>query len=444
MVAGYFLLFPIWRAQFLIELWPTESWNAYWQDAAAAGLPIYPDPQGLTGNNYPPLSFYAIGLLAKTLHVDPLYLGRWLSLAGLAALAFEISAAVWLLTGARVWGAAGALWYLAIMARNSTTYVGANDPQIAGLAIMGAALVWLLKRTAADRSPLAPLLLMVAGGFWKHNNIGIPIASIAWLFGSGNRFALKSTLASAAAAVAGLGACVVSFGPNFFPNMLAVRSYGMGTLLANVGHLQWCALALLIWAVWAWSERRTTQAKFTALLIGAGLFSCLLQWLGHGVAGNAEFDLLFALGIGVGVVLAGSDASPLALRIGVDRCRLLIVAALLFRLLASDRQETALVVASDAFRGTFAETERNLILQARQASSVPGNVACHTKLICRSAGKPFLIDEFKVEELLLTGNATRQEIAAKMEANNIQVFAETLPATPSPSTSLGRWLWPTR
>jgi len=33
--AVYFLAFPIWRATFFVEIWPTESWNAYWQDAAA-------------------------------------------------------------------------------------------------------------------------------------------------------------------------------------------------------------------------------------------------------------------------------------------------------------------------------------------------------------------------------------------------------------------------
>jgi hypothetical protein len=49
LAAVYFLAWPIWRAQFLIEIWPTESWNAYWQ--AAAGAPLYPDPASLIGNN---------------------------------------------------------------------------------------------------------------------------------------------------------------------------------------------------------------------------------------------------------------------------------------------------------------------------------------------------------------------------------------------------------
>jgi hypothetical protein len=31
----YFLIFPVWRAQFLLEIWPTESWNAYFQFSSA-------------------------------------------------------------------------------------------------------------------------------------------------------------------------------------------------------------------------------------------------------------------------------------------------------------------------------------------------------------------------------------------------------------------------
>lgn len=438
--AIYFLAFPIWRAQFLIEIWPTESWNAYWQDAAAAGLPLYPDPKGLTGNNYPPLSFFAIGALSKHLHMDPLYVGRWLSLAGLLAVALEISAAVQILTGSRRWGAVGALWYVAIMARNSTTYVGANDPQIAGLAIMGAGLVWFLKRTALDRSPLPALLLMVAAGFWKHNNIAVPLAAIGWLFVSGNRFAVKATMASGAAMALGLGICVLVFGPNFIPNMLAVRSYGLGPFLANVGHLQWCALALIIWAAWAWTDRATDAAKFTALHIGAGLFGCLLQWFGHGVAGNAEFDLLFGLGIGVGAALARADGSPLSRRLGADGVRGLVIVALLLRLFASDRQETALLFLSDDFRGAFAATESNVLRQASEAAAMPGPVACATKLICRTAGKPFVVDEFKVEELLLTGTLRPDELARAMQGAGIVEFKENAPAVASPHPGLFRWL----
>lgn len=138
MLASYFLLWPVWRAQFPIEIWFTESWNAFHQDIAAAGLPLYPGSDQLVVNNYPPLSFLVIGELGK-LFGDNLYVGRVLSFVGLLALAVEITLAVRILAGSFSAGVVGGMWFVALMAHNAALYVGANDPQIAGQAIMGAA-----------------------------------------------------------------------------------------------------------------------------------------------------------------------------------------------------------------------------------------------------------------------------------------------------------------
>src|ERR1700738_1322304 len=125
-LAIYFLIWPLWRAQFPLEIWLTEGWNAYLQDAAAAGLHLYPSPDSLVGNNYPPLSFYAVGWLGK-IFGDSLYAGRALSIVGLLCVAGEIFLCVRILTGSIVGSAIGALWCVAIMAHNSAVYVGAND-----------------------------------------------------------------------------------------------------------------------------------------------------------------------------------------------------------------------------------------------------------------------------------------------------------------------------
>jgi hypothetical protein len=109
LTAAWFLAWPVWRAGFLIEIWPTEGWNAYLQDAAAAGRPIYPAADSLAGNNYPPLSFYAIGFLGKVLGVDNLFVGRAVSLIALASVAIEIFLAVRILVGGRIGAAIGAL-----------------------------------------------------------------------------------------------------------------------------------------------------------------------------------------------------------------------------------------------------------------------------------------------------------------------------------------------
>ncbi len=153
LIAAWFLAWPVWRAGFLVEIWPTEAWNGYFQDAAAAGQPIYPPADSLIGNNYPPLSFYAIGFVGKVLGLDNLFVGRAVSLIALVAIAVEIFLCVRILVGGSIGAAIGALWYLAMTARNSIVYVGTNDPQLAGEAIMGAGLVWFLSRWRAGVSP---------------------------------------------------------------------------------------------------------------------------------------------------------------------------------------------------------------------------------------------------------------------------------------------------
>ncbi|MEH2519015.1 hypothetical protein V1279_004588 [Bradyrhizobium sp. AZCC 1610] len=437
--AAYFLAWPIWRAQFLVEIWFTESWNAYWQDAAAAWLPIYPAPESLIGNNYPPLSFYAVGILGKVFTADNLFVGRWLSLIALGTIAVEVFAAVRILSGGLLGAVVAALWYLAMMARNSTVYVGTNDPQIAGLAIMGAALVWFLQRWQRQASPTPALLLMVISGFWKHNNVAIPLASLAWLYVDRSRYSHRALAVSTVAVLVGLAACVVVFGPNFIPDLLAPRQYAWSNILGQIGHLQWSALALVIWAAWAFFDRGSQAARFTALHIGLALAACILQWFGHGVFGNAEFDLILALAIGLGLTFNRMKASWLAARFGVNRCRDAMMVALLLRLFLSDRQETALLLLSPEFRASLYASERNVLSEARAVAATSGDVACFTKLVCRQAGKPFAVDEFKTDELVATGKATPADIVALLKANRIEYHPKALPTGPEASTSISRW-----
>src|SRR5436853_5039426 len=79
-LAALFLVWPVWRAFLRMEIWGNEGWNAYHADQAMRGVAqLYPPPDGLVANNYPPLSYYLIGWLGR-LFGDPLYVGRALSL----------------------------------------------------------------------------------------------------------------------------------------------------------------------------------------------------------------------------------------------------------------------------------------------------------------------------------------------------------------------------
>ena len=434
----YFLIWPVWRAQFLIEIWPTEAWNAYFQDAAASGGTLYRPADELVGNNYPPLSFYAIGYLGA-LFGDNLFVGRAISIVALLCIAIEIFLAVRILAGGVVGAAVGALWYAAYTAHSSELYVGTNDPQLAGEAIMGAALVWFLARDRDKGSALGPLLLMVVTGFWKHNMIAIPLTAVGWLLLRDGRRAIRPVLVSAAATVTGLLLCTAIYGRAFPDNLFATRDHAWSHLVAQIGHLQWSALALVIWGLWAWSARTSHAARFTALHVAIGLVACILQWFGHSVGRNAEFDLIIALGIGIGVAFERIETSWLAMRIGVARSRDLLLVLLVLRLVISDRQGSALVLFSPEFRATLHAAEQAARDDIKRVASIPGDVFCSNKVVCRAAGKPFAVDEFKTEELVATGKVSEAQLSEWLRARHIVVFVSSYGTTAhSADTSLSR------
>ncbi|WP_426442941.1 hypothetical protein [Bradyrhizobium genosp. P] len=436
-VAVYFFSYPVWRSQFLIEIWFTEGWNAYFQDAAAAWQRIYPSSSSLIVNNYPPLSFYGVGLVGNFLG-DNLFVGRGLSLVSLIAVSIEIFVCVRALAGGVFGPAIGALWYVAIMSHNSTAYVGANDPQIAGEAIMGFGLAWLLtSERSGTRSALGPLLMMVIGGFWKHSMVAIPLTAVIWLLARRGAGAIPAVVASAIATAAGLVLCGVIFGPDFFHNLFTARDYDIAHLIGNLGHLQWPALAALIWLSWVVTGR-TDGARFTMLHVPIALAACILQWFGDKIFVNAEFDLIIALGIAIGVTCSSLDRSLLSKYLSVSTIKIAVVSALVIRLLASDRQEPLLVLFDPHFAEQFANGERTIRREAAQVAAIEGNVYCLVKTVCRLAGKPFTVDDFKVEEMVATKRITQDDLDELLASHKITTFKSDPAAMGTIDTSLSR------
>ncbi len=91
---------------------PNEGWNAYFAQAAAATGSPYPAAQSLMINNYPPLSFYLVGALAR-LTGDAVIAGRIVALASLFALALGIETAARRMGCDRLEAAFAALFFTA-------------------------------------------------------------------------------------------------------------------------------------------------------------------------------------------------------------------------------------------------------------------------------------------------------------------------------------------
>jgi len=404
LLALYFLVWPVWRAQFPIEIADNEGFNAYHADAAVGGGPLYPSPGGLIVNNYPPLSFYALGGLGKVFG-DPLYVGRVLSLVSTVGLGSLIARIVLQLGGGGAGAAIGGLWFVATMARSYNRYVGMNDPQLAAQLIMAAALSWFLAREKTGKAAEPPILLMVLAGFWKHNIVAIPATAIVWLWMRRGWRAWRPTAVGVTAAIAGLAICIAVFGDVFAANLLTPRSWRLTRAISGIGRTQWIIPALAIWALWAWSERKTIGARFTALHIGIAFAAFLAQWTGEDVLDNAQFDLVIATAIGLGIAFDRIAATALARRFGAATARATVVLILVVRLLATARIEPFLVLFDPAYRAEFYVHAQAARADAARVAAIPGPVACTIISICRMASKPHVYDDFVTDMLIYSGAA---------------------------------------
>ncbi len=129
------------------------------------------------------------------------------------------------LGGSRAAQLIAGFWFVATMARFFDFYVGMNEPQILGLAVMAAGLAWFLKLHSEGRAVEPAVLVMVLAGFIKHNFITIPLVALLWLTFDNWRLGVRAALVGGVAAAAGLALCAWLFAPYFIADMLMPRTY---------------------------------------------------------------------------------------------------------------------------------------------------------------------------------------------------------------------------
>ena len=188
-----------------------------------------------------------------------------------------------------------------------------------------------------------------------------------------------------AAAVAGLLACVAIFGGNFIAQLQFAREYSLLWALGGLGQLQWLAPALIICMVWWWYDRDSEAARFTRLYAGLAFVVHFAQKFGQGVGINAQFELMVATAIGLGLAFDRIMTIPLVRRWGLDRGRALVIGILIVRLLISTRLEPYLTLASPLYRAQFAEHTRVLEREVARVRAMPGASSATSR---RCVGSP--------------------------------------------------------
>ena len=325
-----------WRATLPMEIDVNEPWNAYQVDSLLAGRPLYPSPDSLVCNNYPPLSYYCVAAIALATSADAILIGRVLSLLATLAAAAAVGIAVLQGGASRSCAWLAALWFLATIARFFDLFVGMNYPHIVSLALMLWALVWLVGRQRNGRAVEPAILLMVLAGFYKHSLWAVPATALCWLALSDRRRAIRAAAVGAGAAALGLVLCRWIYGDAFFGQLLWPRHCSLGRAVNSLGRLQWIAPALVVSLLWAWDQRGDKAARFILLFVAAAFATHFLQQCGDGLWDNSVFELLAAVAIGLGLGLDRVTTIRAFRRWRAERATALIVSIAVARLLASD------------------------------------------------------------------------------------------------------------
>jgi len=157
-----------------------EGWNALQAERAFRGEALYPPYGGLTGNNYPPVSFYVVGGLGRIIG-DNIVAGRLIAFLCLLVVAANIAVIVRRLGGSQRGAWVSAVFFLGFVAAHNALYVAMNDPQWLGHAVMTSGLAVFLSANQRGVRFYIAVLLIVAAGFVKHMLIPIPLAVALWL-----------------------------------------------------------------------------------------------------------------------------------------------------------------------------------------------------------------------------------------------------------------------
>jgi len=375
-----------------VPLDPNEGWNAAHALAVMAGQPLYPPSDSLMVNNYPPLSFYIVAMLAR-LTGDAVVAGRILSLLSFLAVCGGIALVVRQM-GCGTRGRLFAVLFFAAVLLIGSDYVGMDDPQLAGHAIQLAALLLLLRGQI-----IAAALAFAASLFLKHNMLALPLASAAWLLWQDRRVALRFIGCGLAAALAGLILFRLVYGTSLLTQLASPRFVSLANLRFAIAHLWWAVLPLaaLIILHGPWKH-------FCVLYVTAALTLGLIFAAGDGVDANAFFDLAIACALALGLTSRSGSTCPLA---------------------ACSAAPLLLFMVFHWSDSNFFFTRDFAVQSARDIAflqSRPGLALCDQLSLCLWAGKGADVDVFNIGEAIKTGKRDPAPLAGMIRARRFAVL----------------------
>jgi hypothetical protein len=386
---------------------PNEGWNAYHTAALMAGHALYPGPDAYLVNNYPPLSFYGVGLIGLLVG-DNIIAGRIVSLLAVAAIAMAMTVFARRNGVSRSISLLAPLWFVTGLLV-TTDYVGMDDPQLLAHAVSLAGLLVLTRNSR--HSVAAAAALFVAAFFVKHAVVALPIAAFLWLLIEDRRRALQLAGYGFAFVAAGLIAFRLGYGVSLFAVVATARGYSLDQLTTALMHwLSWTGPAILALALLAWLVRESA-VRFSALYAAVAIVIGTYFLGGAGVDPNVMFDADIALGLGLALAVQklGGWKRPLVAAVMV---------APLFVMTAASKEWQAANLDFNIVKEEAFIAHGDIAFMAAQKG--PG--LCEMLAFCYWAGKPVAVDMFNVGQAFETGARSDAEVARAVEAKRYAVI----------------------
>lgn len=401
------LVKPVARGLHKVPLDYNEGWNAYFAMRALDGAgALYPDPASLITNNYPPLSFYVVGGLARLLG-DPIFAGRLVALASFLVVAVNVALATRALSRSGYAQAFACALFAGSIGVVAPGYVAMNDPHWLGLALTTSALVVLLRSGTGPRALFAAAALMLAGGLVKHMLIALPLAVTLWLSTHDRRrFRAWIALGAVSLAVA-LSALWLVYGGAAFAGILGTpRPFSPAWLVRNAALAcaplaPLAACAILYFIVADREPRARLLVWYAVVALAWGVF-CLG---GDGVDVNAVFDAVVAAAIASAALIGRLEALPMLAGVpcAVVRTAVVLVAGL------------SVITGAPAQLGlgrSFARIEAEHRQDIAFIGAIDGPVLCENLSLCFWAGRPFEVDVFNTGNKLRAGGIDEHAVIA--------------------------------
>jgi hypothetical protein len=399
---------------------PNEGWNAFFSEIAMRGGELYPAPGGSIVNNYPPLSFYVVGIIGRLVG-DNIFAGRMVALVSMLIVSGNIY--LWL----RVTGSArrvawlGAAVFAAFAVTYARTYAGMNDPQYLAHAIMTTGMVVLWRGNASARAIGFGSLLVLAGGCAKHLLVPLPIA-ITWWLSRRSKSAFMTWLVCGVFLLAATGVLLSSlYGAAFFENLFSARQYSVPHALVQIRRVLKCfAPVIALSFLMVPFARRSERTEFAAAYLLLAALVAAIASGGVGVGINAFFD--FAIAVSLCTALAAEAYWARRLPGPLRMIEFGPAATLLLGIYLGVYASSLLPKTLGDLRKLDALEHETLHDADAIAGMAHGRVACEALELCYWAKRESAVDFFNYGQRLKVGRQPTTPCASVFDGQYISIL----------------------